>query len=97
MSDEVDPAVAFGPGVAVGADAVVDAGAANEVAAVAAVAAVGTVGLAIGVSVGACGNKVPYSPSEHMQRRNSFFIECLIIGCSERPIWIQRFWAFRSN
>jgi hypothetical protein len=40
---------------------------------------------------------VPYSPSEHMQRRNSFFIECLIIGCSERPIWIQRFWAFWSN
>jgi hypothetical protein len=26
-----------------------------------------------------------------MQRRNSFFIECLIIGCSKRPIWIQRF------
>ena len=97
MSDEAEPAVAFGAGVAVDAEAVVDAGAANEVAAVAAVAAVGTVGLAIGVSVGVCGNKVPYSPSEHMQRRNSFFIECLIIGCSERPIWIQRFWAFWSN
>ena len=69
----------------------VDAGAAREVAAVAAVAAVGAVGLAIGVSVEAWGYKVPYSPSEHMQRRNSFFIECLIIGCSERPIWIQRF------
>ena len=68
-----------------------DAGAAIDVAAVAAVAAVGAVGLAIGVSVGACGNKLPYSPSEHMQRRNSFFIECLIIGCSKRPIWIQRF------
>jgi hypothetical protein len=26
-----------------------------------------------------------------MQRRNSFFIECLIIGCSGSPIWIQRF------
>jgi hypothetical protein len=26
-----------------------------------------------------------------MQRRNNFFIECLIIGCSKRPIWIQRF------
>ena len=91
MSDEVEPAVAFGAAVAV------DAGAANEVAAVAAVAAVGTVGLAIGVSVGVCGNKVPYSPSEHMQRRNSFFIECLIIGCSKRPIWIQRFWVSHGN
>ena len=97
MSDEPEAAVAFGAGVVVDAGAAVDACAANEVAAVAAVAAVETVGLAIGVSVGVCGNKVPYSPSEHMQRRNSFFIECLIIGCSERPIWIQRFWAFWSN
>src|ERR1700751_2471447 len=97
MSDEVEPAVAFGAGVAVDACVIVDAGAANEVAAVAAVAAVGTVGLAIGVSVGPCGNKVPYTPSKHIQRRNSFFIECLIIGCSEPPIWIQRFWAFGSN
>jgi hypothetical protein len=32
-----------------------------------------------------------------MQRRNSFFIESLIIGCSERPIRIQRFWVFGSN
>ena len=77
--------------VALGAGVAVDARAAIEVAAVAAVAAVGVVGLAIGASVGVCGNKLPYSPSEHMQRRNSFFIECLIIGCSEGPIWIQRF------
>jgi hypothetical protein len=91
MSDEAEPAVAFGAGVAV------DAAAANEVAAVAAVAAVGAVGLAIGVSVGACGNKVPYSPSKHILRRNSFFIESLIIGCSERAIWIQRFRLFGSN
>ena len=97
MSDEAEPAVAFGAAVVVDAGAVVDTGVASEVAAVAAVAAVGTVGLAIGDSVGACGNKVPYSPSKHIQRRNSFFIECLIIGCSERPIWIQRFWAFGSN
>ena len=76
---------------------VVDAGAAIEVAAVAAVAAVVAVGLAIGLSVGACGNKLPYSPSETMQRRNSFFIECLIIGCGERLIWIQRLWAFGDN
>ena len=81
-SDEAEFDVA--PGAAVG----VDADAAIEVAAVAAVAAVG---LTIGLSVGACGNKLPYNPSEHMQRRNSFFIECLIIGCSEWPIWIQRF------
>ena len=79
------------PDVALGAAAGVDDGDASEAAAVAAVAAVGAVGLAFGVSVGAWGYKVPYSPSEHMQRRNSFFIECLIIGCSERPIWIQRF------
>src|SRR5215831_18232380 len=97
MSDEGELAVAFGAGVAVDTGAAVDAGATNEVAAVAPVAAVGTVGLAIGASVGACGNKVPYSPSEHMQRRNSFFIESLLIGCCERPIWIQRFWAFGSN
>jgi len=97
MSDEAEPAVAFGAGVAVDAGAVVDAGGANEVAAVAAAAAVGTVGLAIGVSVGAWGNKVPYSPSKHMQRRNSFFIECLIIGCSECPIWIQRFLGLREQ
>src|SRR5262245_13978316 len=97
MSDEAEPAVAFGAGVAVDAGEVVDTDAANEVAAVAAVAAVGTVGVPIGVSVGACGNKVPYCPSKHMQRRNSFFIECLIIGCSEPPIWIQRFWAFWNN
>ena len=84
-SDEVELNVALG--AALGDDA----GAANAVAAVAAVAAVGTVGLTIGVSVGACGNKLPYRPSKHMHRRNSFFIECLIIGCSERPIWIQRF------
>ena len=75
------------PGAAVGAET----DAAIEAAAVAAVTAVGAVGLGIGVSVGACGNKLPYNPSEHMQRRNSFFIECLIIGCSEPPIWIQRF------
>ena len=55
------------------------------------------VGLAIGVSVGAWGNKLPYNPSENMQRRNSFFIECLIIGCSKRPIWIQRFCASQNN
>ena len=77
-SDEAELDVALG--------AAVDDGAAIEVAAVAAVAAVGAVGLAIGVPVGVCGNKLPYNPSEHMQRRNSFFIECLIIGCSERPI-----------
>ena len=82
-SDEAELDVALG--------AAVDDGAAIEVAAVAAVAAVDAVGLAIGVSLGVCGNKLPYSPSEHMQRRNSFFIECLIIGCSKRPIWIQRF------
>ena len=76
------------PDVALGAAAGVDADAAIEVAAVAAVTAVG---LTIGLSVGAWGNKLPYNPSEHMQRRNSFFIECLIIGCSKRPIWIQRF------
>ena len=70
-SDETEWGVALG--------AAVDAGAANEVAAVAAVAALGTVGLVIGVSVGACGNKLPYRPSKHMHRRNSFFIECLII------------------
>ena len=70
-SDETELDVALGDAV--------DAGAAIEVAAVAAVAAVGAVGLAIGVSVGVCGNKLPYNPSEHMQRRNSFFIECLII------------------
>ena len=75
--------------VALGATVDVDAGAAKEVAAVA--AAVGAVGLTIGVSVGAWGYKVAYNPSEHMQRRNSFFIESLIIGCSKRPIWIQRF------
>ena len=81
-SDETEPDVALGAAVGVDADAAIE---------VAAVAAVGAVGLAIGVSVGVCGNKLPYNPSEHMQRRNSFFIECLIIGCSERPIWIQRF------
>ena len=79
-SDEAELDVALG--------AAVDAGADIEVAAVAAVTAVG---LTIGLSVGVCGNKLPYNPSEHMQRRNSFFIECLIIGCSKRPIWIQRF------
>ena len=79
-SDEAELDVALG--------AAVDAGADIEVAAVAAVA---SVGLVIGVPVGVCGNKLPYNPSEHMQRRNSFFIECLIIGCSKRPIWIQRF------
>ena len=73
-SDEAELDVALGTAVGV------DAAAAIEVAAVAAVAAVGAVGLAIGVSVGLCGNKLPYSPSETMQRRNSFFIECLIIG-----------------
>ena len=78
-------AVALGPTVGV------DAGAAKEVAALAAVAAVGAVGLTIGVSVGAWGYKLPYSPSEHMQRRNSFFIESLIIRCSKWSIWIQRF------
>ena len=82
--------------VALGAAVGVDADAAIEVAAVVAVTAV-AVGLAIGVSVEAWGNKLPYNPSEHMQRRNSFFIECLIIGCSKRPIWIQRFCASRNN
>jgi len=89
MSDEAELRVALGAGV--------DDGAANEVAAVAAVTAVAAVGLGMGVSVGACGNKVPYSPSESIQRRNSFFIVSLIIGCRQRPLWIQRFWAFRSN
>ena len=88
-SDEAELDVALG--------AAVGAGDAIDVVAVAAVAAVGAVGLAIGVSVGDCGNKLPYNPSEHMQRRNSFFIECLIIGCSKRPIWIQRFWSFAGN
>ncbi len=91
MSDETEPDVPLGATVGV------DAGAAIEVAAVAAVAAVGAVGLAIGGSVGDCGNKLPYNPSEHIQRTNNFFIECLIIGCSERPIWIQRFWTFGGN
>jgi hypothetical protein len=86
-SDEAELDVA--PGAAVG----IDADVAIEVAAVAAVA----VGLAMALSVGACGNKLPYNPSEHMQRRKSFFIECLIIGCSERPIWIQRFCASQGN
>ena len=89
-SDEAEFDVALGAAVGVDADAAI------EVAAVVAVTAV-VVGLAIGVSVGACGNKLPYNPSEHMQRRNSFFIECLIIGCSKRPIWIQRFWSFAGN
>jgi hypothetical protein len=84
-STEAEPDVA--PGAAIG----VEGGAVIELAAVAAVAADGAVGLAIGVPVGLCGNKLPYSPSETMQRRNSFFIECLVIGCSEDPIWIQRF------
>ena len=91
-SDETEFDVA--PGAAVG----IDAAAAIEVAAVgAATVTAVAVGLAIGVSVGAWGNKLPYNPSEHMQRRNSFFIECLIIGCSKRPIWIQRFWSFAGN
>ena len=84
-SDETEPGVALWAAVDVDADAAI------EVAAVGAVTAVAAVGLTIGLSVGDCGNKLPYNPSEHMQRRNSFFIECLIIGCSERPIWIQRF------
>ena len=79
------------PELDVALGAAVDAGAATEVAAVAAVAAVGAVGLAIGVSVGTCANKLPSSAVVQMQRRNNFFIECLIIGCSKRPIWIQRF------
>ena len=79
-SDETEPDVALAAAVGVDADAAI------EVAAVAAVTAVAAVGLTIGLSVGACGNKLPYNPSEHMQRRNSFFIEWLIIGCSERPI-----------
>ena len=91
-SDEAEFDVA--PGAAVG----VDADAAIEVAAVAAAAVTAVaVGLAIGVWAGACGNKLPYNPSENMQRRNSFFIECLIIGCSKRPIWIQRFCASQNN
>ena len=89
-SDEAEFDVA--PGAAVGVDA--DAG--IEVAAVVAVTAV-AVGLADGLSVGSWGNKLPYNPSEHMQRRNSFFIECLIIGCSKRPIWIQRFCGSQNN
>ena len=56
------------PELDVALGAAVDAGAAIEVAAVAAVAAVGAVGLAIGVSVGTCGNKLPSNPSEHMQK-----------------------------
>ena len=57
-SDETEPDVALG--------AAVDAGAAIEVAAVAAVAAVGAVGLAIGVSVGTCANKLPASAVAQM-------------------------------
>ena len=86
-SDEAELDAALGAAVGVDADAAIEVAAVAAVAAVTAVA----VGLAIGVSVGACGNKLPYNPSEHMQRRNSFFIECLIIRCSKRPIWIQRF------
>ena len=69
-SDEAELEVALGTGVAV------DAGAAIEVAAIAAVAAVAAVGLAIGVSVGTCANKLPASVIEEIQRRNSLFIEC---------------------
>ena len=47
----MEVAVALGIGV--------DASAGLELAAVAAVNAVGTVGLAIGLSVGACENKLP--------------------------------------
>ena len=77
--------------VALGASVGVDVEAAIEVAAVAAVTAVGAVGLAIGLSVGACANKLPASAVAQMQRRNNLFIGCLIIGCTKRPIWIQRF------
>ncbi len=59
-SDETEPDVA--PGAAVG----VDADAAIEDAAVAAVTAVGAVGLAIGVSVGTCANKLPASAVAQM-------------------------------
>src|SRR5439155_10955200 len=90
-SDEAELDVARGALVAV------DAGAAIGAATVAAVAAVAAVGLAIGVSVGTCANKLPARAIEHIQRTNNFFIERLIIGCSKRPIWIQRFWGFRGQ
>ena len=80
--------------VALGAALADDAGAANALAAVAAVSAVAAVGLGLAVSVEAWGNKVPYSPSKHMQMTNSFFIDSLIIGCAKRSVWIQRFWRF---
>src|SRR5436190_3635726 len=90
-SDEAELDVARGAVVAV------DPGAAIGAATVAAVAAVAAVGLAIGVSVGTCANKLPARAIEHIQRTNNFFIERLIIGCSKRPIWIQRFWGFRGQ
>jgi hypothetical protein len=87
----VELEVALAAGVAVGGDPAI------EVAAVAAVAAVAPVGLAIGVPVGTCANKLPATAIEQMKRRNNLFIECLIIGCSKRVIWIQRFCAFGRN
>jgi len=87
-SDEAELAVAVGR-----ADADVGGSAACDVAAVAAVDA----GLAIGVSVEACANKPPASASEQIQRRNDFFIGYLIIGCSKRPIWIQRSSTWQGN
>src|SRR5205814_8657826 len=32
-----------------------------------------------------------------IERTHNFFTERLIIGCSTRPIWIQRFWGFRGQ
>ena len=55
------------------------------------------VGLAIGVSVETCANKLPVSTVTQIQRRNNLFIECLVIGCSKPPIWIQRFLGFRRQ
>src|SRR5438045_5106068 len=85
-SDEAELDVARGAVVAFDAGAAIGA----------TVAAVAAVGLAIGVSVGTCANKLPARAIEHIQRTNNFFIERLIIGCSKRPIWIQRFWGFRG-
>lgn len=64
-SDEPLLEVVFGAAVATAA------GAANALAAEAAVAAVG---LAIGVCVVSCANKVPESAIEQIERRNNFFI-----------------------
>jgi hypothetical protein len=69
-SDEAELLVAVGTGV-VGD---VNAGAAIEVVAVAAVAGAVVVGLAFGVSVGVCPNKVPASAIEQIKRRNSLFM-----------------------